>query len=87
MPRKINDAAPSYDRATVPTGRQPIVILELTLDPAGVVANAKVLRGLTPELDEIARRTTYLWKYEVAPYKGKPANTIVTSTVLFEAQQ
>jgi serine/threonine protein kinase len=85
MPRKVNDAAPTYDSSIVPTGRQPIVILELTLDPAGEVAEAKILRGLTPELDEIARRTTYLWKYEVAPHKGKPANTIVTSTVVFQA--
>jgi TonB family protein len=85
MPRKIIDAGAIYDRSIVPTGgRQPIVILELTLDPAGQVANAKVLNSLTPELDEIARRTSYRWKYEVAPLKGKPVNTIVTGTVVFE---
>ena len=84
MPRKIIDAGAIYDESIVPTGRQPIVILELTLDPAGQVANAKVLTGLTPELDEIARRTSYRWKYEVAPLKGKPVNTIVTGTVVFE---
>ena len=85
MPRKIIDAGAIYDRSMVPTGgRQPIVILELTIDPAGQVANAKVLTSLTPELDEIARRTSYRWKYEVALLKGKPVNTIVTGTVVFE---
>ena len=67
-----------------PAGRQSIVILELTLDPDGQVANAKVLTSLTPELDEIARRTSYRWKYEVAPLKGKPVNTVVSGTVVFE---
>jgi serine/threonine-protein kinase len=84
MPRKIIDAGAIYDKSLVPTGRQPIVILELTIDPAGQVANAKVLNGLTHELDEIARRTSYRWKYEVAPLKGKPVNTVVTGTVVFE---
>jgi hypothetical protein len=85
MPRKVQDAGPSYSRDAVPTDRQPIVILELTLDPQGQVANAKVLRGLSTDLDEIARRTTYLWRYEVTPHKGKPVNTVLTSTVIFEA--
>jgi hypothetical protein len=84
MPRKIIDAGAIYDKSLVPSGRQPIVILELTLDPAGQVANAKVLTGLTPELDEIARRTSYRWKYEVAQLRGKPVNTIVTGTVVFQ---
>ena len=35
MPRKIIDAGAIYDKSIVPTGRQPIVILELTIDPAG----------------------------------------------------
>jgi TonB family protein len=86
MPRKIIDAGAIYDKSMVPAGRQSVVILELTLDPAGQVANAKVLTGLTPELDEIARRTSYRWKYEVAPLRGKPVNTVVTGTVVFEGQ-
>ena len=59
MPRKIIDAGATYDRTLVPGGKQAIVILELTLDPRGDVANAKVLSSASPELDEIrgARRT------------------------------
>ena len=43
MPRKIIDAGAIYDPSIAPAGRQSIVILELTLDPDGQVANAKVL--------------------------------------------
>ena len=84
MPRKIIDAGATYDRALLPGGKQAIVILELTLDPQGDVANAKVLSSVSPELDEIARRTSYRWKYEVAQHKNKPVNTVVTGTVVFE---
>jgi TonB family protein len=84
MPKKVEDAEPVYARESVPTGRQPIVILELTLDPRGEVANAKVLRGLTPALDEAAKQATYAWRYEVTPHKGKPVNTVITTTVLFQ---
>jgi TonB family protein len=86
MPRKVIDAGAIYDKSMVPAGRQNVVVLELTLDPAGQVANAKVLNSLTPELDEIARRTSYRWKYEVAPLRGKPVNTVVSGTVVFEGQ-
>ena len=87
MPRKIIDAGAIYDKSQVPgTGKQTVVILELTLDPEGDVANAKVLSGLTPELDQIAVRTSYKWKYEVSPLKGKPVNTIVTGTVVFQGE-
>jgi TonB family protein len=84
MPRKIVDAGPTFDRALLPGGKQAVVILELTLDPNGDVANAKVLSSLGPELDSIAQRTSYRWKYEVQQHRNKPVNTIVTGTVVFE---
>jgi TonB family protein len=84
MPRKIVDAGPTFDRALLPGGKQGVVILELTLDPNGDVAAAKVLSSLGPELDSIAQRTSYRWKYEVQQHRNKPVNTIVTGTVVFE---
>jgi len=85
MPKRIRDAAPLYSPDAVPANRQPIVILELTLDPEGEVAAAKVLRGLTPELDRAAIEAAWQWRYEPSVHKGKPANTIVSTTVLFQA--
>ncbi|HVR28451.1 MAG TPA: TonB family protein [Thermoanaerobaculia bacterium] len=83
-PKRIQDAAPVYARESVPTDREAFVILELTLDPRGEVAEAKVLRSLNPELDQAALRAVYQWRYEPSVFKGKPANVVVATTVRFE---
>jgi serine/threonine-protein kinase len=83
LPRRIRDAKPVYARAAVPTDRSPVVILELMLDPQGDVAEAKVLRSLTPELDQAALQSAWRWKFEPSIYKGKPVNAILTTTVQF----
>jgi serine/threonine-protein kinase len=84
MPKKLVSAEPRFAASSVPSGREPIVILELTLDPLGEVAAAKVLRGLTPELDRAALQTVYQWRYEPSRRKNKPVNVILTTTVMFQ---
>jgi serine/threonine-protein kinase len=83
LPKRIRDAKPVYARAAVPTDRSPVVILELMLDPLGDVAEAKVLRSLTPELDQAALQSAWRWKFEPSKYKNRPVNVILTTTVQF----
>jgi TonB family protein len=80
-PQKIHDAAPIYPEALRPSGVTGIVILELTIGTDGTVANARVLRGIVPTLDQAAVDAARQWRYEPVLLNGTPVSAVLTATV------
>jgi TonB family protein len=79
-PRRVVDVKPVVSKSDIKDG---VVILELLIDTAGNVAEVKVLRSLTPALDQAAVTAASQWRYEPSVYKGKPANVVLSTTVRF----
>jgi len=73
-----------YPEAAKRNGIQGIVIVQYTIDGKGMVKNAKVMRGVSPELDKEALRVTNLitgWK--PAMQNGKSITRVVSMPVKF----
>lgn len=63
-------------------GLRGVVILELTIDEAGNVAHARVLRSI-PLLDDAALAAVKQWKYAPTLLNGVPVPIVATVTVTF----
>ena len=61
---------------------QGVVILEVTISPAGGVTDVKVIRSV-PLLDEAALAAVWQWEYTPTLLNGTPVPVIVTVTVNF----
>jgi len=73
-----------YPEAAKRNGIQGIVIVQYTIDGKGAIKNVKVMRGVSPELDEEALRVTNLitgWK--PAMQNGKSITRVVSMPVKF----
>jgi len=75
----LKDVKPVYPKAAIDAGIQGVQILEITIDPAGVVVDARALRGqrvlLGPAIDAVMQ-----WKF--TPWDG-PERRLMTVTVNF----
>jgi protein TonB len=81
-PTKIKNVEPVYPDVAVRANIQGIVILELTIMPAGRVASVKVLRSV-PLLDEAAVAAARQWVYTPTLLDGVPVSVVMTVTVRF----
>jgi len=81
-PRKIKDVPPVYPENAASARVQGVVILEITIQPDGIVGDAKVLRS-TPLLDEAALAAVKQWIYEPTLLNGVAVPVITTATVTF----
>ena len=61
-----------------------IVILETQIDEQGNVQEARILRGLHPELDQMALEAIRTWKFKPATLEGKPVRVYYTMTMNFQ---
>jgi TonB family protein len=84
-PMKVRDVKPVYPPEAQVARVQGIVILEITLDAQGHVADAKVLRG-NPLLDSAAIDAVRQWQYTPVLLNGAPVPVIMTVTVTFSLQ-
>jgi protein TonB len=82
-PRKILDVAPVYPSIARAAGAQGLVIIEATIDTAGNVVAARVLRQAPPLLETAALDAVRQWKYEPARLNGEPVDVLITVTVNF----
>jgi protein TonB len=64
---------------------QGVVIIEATIDPQGLVSDARVLRGV-PLLDQAAVDAVSQWEFQPTLVNGTPVPVIMTVTVNFTAQ-
>jgi len=81
-PRKLRDVRPEYPEIAQAAKVQGIVILEVVIDEAGDVTDAKVLRSI-PLLDQAALDAVKQWRYTPTMLNGTPVPVIMTVTVNF----
>ena len=81
--RKVN---PEYPPIAMAARVQGVVILELTVDTSGRVADARILRSI-PLLDQAAIDAVRQWEYEPTLLNGVPVPIIFTATVQFTPGQ
>ncbi len=84
-PVKTKDVRPVYPPEAQAAGVQGVVIIEATIDPAGRVSNAKVLRSI-PALDQAALDAVNQWEFMPTLLNGAPVPVIMTVTVNFTVQ-
>lgn len=66
MPRAINEVRPEYPRWAKEQKISGSVLFEILIDGKGDVRSAKLVRGLHPELDELALRAIVKFKFKPA---------------------
>ena len=84
-PTKIRDVRPIYPAEAQAAGVTGVVIIETTIDSAGRVSDAKVLRSI-PILDQAAIDAVRQWEFEPTLLNGAPVPVIMTVTVNFTLQ-
>jgi protein TonB len=78
--------APHYTEIARRARIQGTVIIDATIDKAGNVIDAQILRGLPMGLDQSALAAVKQWKFEPATLNGKPVPVYYTVTATFELQ-
>jgi TonB family protein len=84
-PTKTKDVQPVYPEEAREARVQGVVILEVTVDTAGRVGDARVLRSI-PLLDTAALDAVQQWEFEPTLLNGRPVSVIMTVTVNFALQ-
>jgi TonB family protein len=84
-PAKIRDVKPVYPAEARGAGVQGVVIVEILVDPAGDVVDARVLRSI-PILDEAALNAVRQWRFTPTLLNGEPRSVLLTVTVSFRIQ-
>ena len=79
-PRRVGN--PVYPPEATAAGITGAVVAEITVNEAGVVTDARVLKSI-PFLDDAALRAVKEWRYDPAIVNGKPAPIKMNVTVNF----
>src|SRR6185503_7259746 len=82
VPKRSKFVQPEYPTEALARGLRGIVILALTIDTAGKVANVDVVRSLPP-FDDAATTAARQWEYEVTKVDGKPVPVRLTVPITF----
>jgi protein TonB len=82
-PKVISHPAPVVPPLSVLRGIYGDVVLEATIDPAGQVAELRVVRG-HPILAEAAKAAVMKWRYQPGTLNGQPIATKVWVQVSFQ---
>ena len=85
QPTKIHDVKPIYPPIAQSAKVQGVVILEVLIDEAGLVTDARVLRSI-PLLDEAALEAVLQWRYTPTYVDGVARNVVMTVTVHFQIE-
>jgi protein TonB len=85
QPSKIKDVKAVYPAIAQSARVQGVVIIEATIDAAGNVGDARVLRSI-PLLDQAAIDAVKQWQYEPTLLNGTAVPVIMTVTVNFTLQ-
>lgn len=81
-PTKIHHVSPEYPPEAIAAGVGGVVIVEVTIDAGGLVADARILRSVTG-LDDAAVAAVRQWRYTPTRLNGDPVPIIMTVTVKF----
>jgi TonB family protein len=81
-PTKTKHVNPAYSESAQAARVQGVVIMEVTIDEQGQVAEARVLRSV-PLLDQAALAAVTQWEFTPTLLNGRPVPVIMTVTVQF----
>src|SRR5262245_34362549 len=81
-PKRTRLILPEYPPEAQERGQHGIVILELTIDTQGKVADVRVVRSIPP-FDDAAITAVKQWEYEVTRVDGKPVSVLLTVPITF----
>ena len=84
-PTKIRDVRPVYPPEAMGARVQGVVIAEVTVDSAGMVRDARLLRSI-PMLDDAALEAVRQWQFTPTMLNGAPVPVVLTVTVNFTLQ-
>jgi protein TonB len=82
---KIKDVPPLYPEQALAAKVQGVVLVEVSIDASGRVADARVLRSI-PLLDQAALDAVRQWEFEPTHVNGAPVPIVATVTVNFSVQ-
>ena len=82
-PTKIRDVRPVYPADAQASHTEGIVILEAIIGPEGSVTEARVMRSISPSLDQAALDAVRQWVFTPTLLNGAPVSVIMTVTVNF----
>lgn len=85
-PERVGHVAPAYPSEARRARVQGVVVLEAIVAENGLVRDARVLRGVHPDLDKAARRAVLQWQYRPTVHSGLPASVRLVVTVRFQLQ-
>ena len=81
-PIRVKEVAPVYPAMAKSAQVQGDVVIEATIDEAGKVADAKVVKSV-PLLDQAALDAVRQWEYQPSLLNGVPTPVVMTVTVKF----
>jgi protein TonB len=84
-PVKTKDVLPAYPSIARAAHVEGVVIIEATIDAAGKVREARILRSI-PLLDAAALDAVRQWEYTPSRLNGNPVAVVLTVTVRFRLQ-
>jgi len=82
-PKRLTRSLPTYPRAALEAGVEGVVTVDVIIDSAGGVAEAKVRRS-APLLDDAALQAVRHWQYAPTLVDGKPVSVKMTVVVPFQ---
>jgi protein TonB len=82
-PKQLKWVEPVYPDLAIRSSVEGVIIIECTIDPAGRVSHARVLRGV-PILDDAALDAVKQWVFTPTLLGGVPIPVIMTVTVGFK---
>ncbi len=85
-PKIISRIQPEYPEIARRARIEGIVILEAIIEKDGSVSDIKIIRKVSPLLDQAAVRAVKQWKFEPAKINGKPVRAYFILTVIFKIQ-
>ena len=82
--RAVHTPDPKYPKSARRAKTQGAVVLCIIVTSEGNVADARVSRGLSPDLDQTAVDTVKSWTFTPATKDGKPVASQVWTTIWFK---
>lgn len=82
-PRRLSGAAPSYPEDARKAHVQGVVVVQAVIAKDGTVAQTRVLRRLTPSLDQASEEAIRTWTFEPATLDGEPVSVFYNLTINF----
>jgi protein TonB len=85
-PAKVDNVNPAYPYEAQVAGINGVVIMEIVVNEAGQVADARMLRGL-PILEQAAFDAVRQWRFKPTVIDGRPVPVRMTVTVNFSLKK